>query len=261
MSSASTRWESDSDIKKKHWALVFTPAFNFEVTKRPAFRLDLLPCTDKKPRYVATHIDERLERHHIGYWTGCFHDVKEIMDEHAVRLGSYDYSPCFNNCQHWAATMLVLLDDQAGARSGRFFEVSNSGMHKKVESALSTSGDFLHHKANPFFRGAAATGFAVTGGVAGALGVTATASVATTATVTIPAAGIAGFFGATVTETIFLGTTAAAGPVVACLACVAAPLLGGAAIFGGIVLAAEMAEWNAKTKFKDTRRASLRFLL
>ena len=241
---------TDSFIKTKHWSLAFTPWLDFSSAKKPSFRLDLYPRSDKRVRYVATPVDEKIHMHPIGVWTGCFQDVKELMNDHARGKGNIEYSPWFNNCQHWAATMLVLLEAQAAKRPGRSFKVYYETMHNKVLSALSKTGDSLYNKPNPLFRGGTATGVTVGTGLAGGLAVASTVTTAITGTVTLPAAGIAGLFGATVTETIAIGTIATAG---ATAAMVVGPVIGAAALGGAFIVALEASSWKDLTKFEDPR--------
>ena len=276
---------SESFIKKRHWSLVFIPAPSASSIAKRAFRLDLSNCSIDGVSFYASVVPENHPMHCIGSWTGCFQDIKELMWTHPImhRSSTIEYSASFSNCQHWAATMLVLLVAQAGKRRGRYFIVENHKRYKTVLSVLSKSGDSLYNKPNPLFKGM--TGGPLSIGLAGAagLGALATATVPVTVTITLPAAGLAAVLSAAGTETVVLGSAATAmGPMTAGAALPAVSLTGffsvtgtemaivgsvataGAtvcavvlpfilvpAIVGGIWLGLEVSEWKGKTKFKN----------
>jgi hypothetical protein len=80
-------------------------------------------------RYVAKPVDENIHMHHIGVWTGCFQDIEVLVVCHARRMGYIEYSSWFGNCQHRAATMLVLLEAGGKIKPCRTFQVVYESMH------------------------------------------------------------------------------------------------------------------------------------
>jgi len=115
---------------------------------------------------------------------------------------------------------------------------------------MAKTGDSLYNKPNLLFKGATATSMIGGVGVAGLLGSAATATVATTVALELPAAGIMGLLGATVTEVIPVATTATAGAIGAA---VAIPFVFAGVVVGGTILVAEGLE---RTKYRDPRRCS-----
>ncbi|KAK0507911.1 hypothetical protein JMJ35_009800 [Cladonia borealis] len=232
----------ESFIKKKHWCLVFTPQ---TLNPSSCSRVELKRA-GKGLAFVATSVLGELAAHPLGVWAGCVQDIKELMDDHPMNKSFAKYSAWHNNCQHWVATLLVLLEAQCVKKPNRSFHIQYRKRYRKVLSALAETGVLLYNKPNPLFQGATNSSMPAGVAAAGLLGMAATA--ATTVAIELPAAGLMGLLGAT--ETFVIGTTATAG---ATAAMIALPIVGAGVIVGGVVLLIDHLEWKDKTMFRDPR--------
>ena len=125
------------------------------------------------------------------------------------------------------------------------------GLRGRGRRLLGKAGEAsLYHKSNRIFKGVTGTFMGVGGAAMGGLGIAAAATVPVTIAIEVPAAGIMGFFGATTTAMIPVGTAATAGAVAAAIAL---PVVAAGALVGGIVLAVDSAEWKSRTSFPDPR--------
>ncbi|KAL1592629.1 hypothetical protein SLS60_011045 [Paraconiothyrium brasiliense] len=238
----------ESSIRTKHWVIVFTP----RMTATHSYRMELLPRSDKNLGFVFTRVESELnDTHPIGQWTGCLQDLKTLMETHPMNNVSSNYSPVYNNCQHWAAAFLVHLEALERQNPTTSLLIVHRERYNKVLSILGKAGTgHLYNKSNRIFRGMQAGTMALGGGTVGVLGVASTATVATTVAVELPAAGILGLFGATTTTLIPVGTAATAGAMACAIALPA--VLAGVAV-GGIIFAVQSTEWKDKTRFRDPR--------
>lgn len=132
----------------------------------------------------------------------------------------------------------------------RLFYITDMNRYSKVISVLNTDGDKIFHDSCILFGAAHLMGLGADGVIARAGAVAAEATTAVTMTMTVPASGIAGFFGATTTAVVPIGAVPTAG---AAVGMVAVPLgfIGAAAT--GSAYAVQRSEWKSKTIFKYPR--------
>jgi hypothetical protein len=231
---------------KRHWALIFT-------SRKPepfSIRVELRN-TNGDISMPLHKFDEEVYVHPIGTFKGVPDDIDRIIAMHPMR--GTKYSAAFNNCQHWVATALVYLQALADKTPDRHMRITNQALYDKVLRALKKSGTSLYNRRNLLFMGAQSIALGSMGGAMVAAGVAAEATTVVTTTVAVPAAGIAGWFGATTTATV--ATVAPAACATAGL--VALPIIGVAGIASGIAVLAVTMEWKDKTMFLDPRRHGL----
>lgn len=222
---------SEADIVKSHWAIVVTPVDKPNWSQR----VELATWNDVL-FFPATIVEKEVQAHPLGIWTGYLEDIHKMMEVHPMRHTSY--SVAYNNCQHWAATLLVFLQAFASTTTGRRFDIEYTARYNRALSVLQVDGNSLYHVPNSKL---ASVHLAGMGGGAAAVGA---AAVAAEATVLVPASGLAGWFGATVA----VPTAGAA------IATAALPFtVGVAAIAGGTYLYKNYS-WKSSTKFSDPRK-------
>ncbi|KAH8804121.1 hypothetical protein DL96DRAFT_1632090 [Flagelloscypha sp. PMI_526] len=225
---------SETDILQCHWALVVTPVD----TPEWSLRVELGTENDVIS-FPSTLVEADLYAHPLGIWTGYLDDVLKMMELHPMRGRSY--SVVHNNCQHWAATLLVFLEALARSGIGRRLDIEIGAQYDRytrVLAVLNIEGNSLYHAPNSKF---ARVHLASVGGAAAAAGASAMAA---EATVLVPASGIMGWFGATV-------AVPTAGAVLA--SAIYPFTMGAAAIVGGTYLYKHYS-WKSATKFDDPRK-------
>jgi hypothetical protein len=256
---ASQKAGTEKMIKTAHWCLVFTPSNN------PTMSMTAELSTDGQVNSFPTReIRPAVSAYRLATFVGQLIDVHHLIEVHPMykypNMGiTSRYDAVFNNCQHWAATLLVFLEAFCDEKPGREFSVTETERYKKVMSVLETDGygSKLYHSSNWLFKGVSLLG----GGIGiGATGLAATAAAATTVTeITIPAVvaapGILGsWFGMTTigTEVVaFTSTSVTAGAIAGTILL---PFTIASVTLGGIYVASEHIEWKQRTLFEDPRR-------
>lgn len=169
----------------------------------------------------------------VATFVGELEDIDSVLQRQQSSM-NMTYSFCFNNCQHFAATFLIHLHALAEHHLEKFFQPQP--MYAEVTNVLKEKDGFLWHRPNIlFYVGHLSTRICM---VAANV-----ASSAATATVTAPAQGLLGFFGATVTAP-------------ACYAGIAAfsvPLLYAAPVLAGGMCLINTRKWKRDTQFVDPR--------
>lgn len=96
---------TEDKIDIRHWALVLTPASTPSWTSW-SFQMEL---TTEKPNifFLFRIFDYEVKAFPLGTWNGKLNDIHEMIRNHPMRYSTYDI--VWNNCQHWAATMVLLL--------------------------------------------------------------------------------------------------------------------------------------------------------
>ena len=223
--------------------------------------------------FPTQEIRPAVSAYRLATFVGQLNDVHHLIEVHPMNkypsLGiTSRYDAVFNNCQHWAATLLVFLEAFCDEKPGREFSVTETETYKKVMSVLETDGygssSKLYHSSNWLFKGVSLLG----GGIGiGATGLAATAAAATTVTeITIPtvvaAPGILGsWFGMTTigTEVVaFTSTSVTAGAIAGTILL---PFTIASVTLGGIYVASEHIEWKRRTLFEDPRRRAFKSIL
>jgi hypothetical protein len=222
---------NEAAMATTHWALIFTPSND----PKWSVRVELMTDTDGTLSFPITVVDEEVYAHEIGTYTGYLDDIVDLMQVHPMRGTSY--STAYNNCQHWAATLLLLLRTFGQSESSRQFSLVNFSRYSSILEVLAEEGSSLYHKPNWYLERIRVMGV---GGGAAAMGA---AAVAAEATTLVSAGGIAGWFGATV-------AVPTAGVV---FATAALPFtVGATAIMGGTYLYLNYS-WKSSTMFRDPR--------
>lgn len=234
-------------ISKRHWALVFTHAD----PPHWSFRVELMPVQKTHElTFRSQLVDDEICAHPIGMWTGHLDEVVDLVSIHPM-LGT-KYSPPWNNCQHWAATLLLLLRAFSTETPERRLDVTHPARASEVLAVLKKEGESVYHDSNLAFHAAHLMGM---GGSAGVFGAVAVAAEATTV-VSVPATGLAAFFGAAPSLAVI--PAAGAGAAAAAL-----PMLVGAMgvtfVAGGTFLV-KNGEWKKKSMFRDPRIGGLKVL-
>jgi hypothetical protein len=180
----------------------------------------------------------------VALYTGTWDDFKQVIEHHPQR--GTKYSETFNNCQHFVGHFFLLLHAFARETPGRKFIVRNNDLYETILSGV-FEGDATHlwHKSNLFLsvRNVIPHSAAIvaTGGAA----VAAEATVLTTATV--PATGLAGWFGMTTTTSVLVPAAYASA------AAVAVPIALGASVASFASYLYVSGQWRKRTKFVDPR--------
>ena len=224
---------SNGDITITHWALVFTPSDGAGWS----FRVELKVNPDNVLSFPARVFDNRVDAHPLATFTGYLDDILKLMQVHPMRGTSY--SPTYNNCQHWVATLLIFIRAFSDSTPGRQYEVTSANMSRyyNVLGVLTPDGDRLHHTPNFLLQW---VHLVAAGGGAAAVGA---ATVAAEATVMVPASGIAGWLGFTVAAPTAMAAVATATlPFTA----VAAAIVGGSYVYNHY--------WRRRTTIFDDPR-------
>ncbi|KAF3906725.1 hypothetical protein AA313_de0201123 [Arthrobotrys entomopaga] len=192
---------SETSIHARHWALVLTEPYKswslqFELSKSGA-----------GISFPARLFNPSVEAFPLGTFQGSLRDITLLMQAHPMR--STTYSSSWNNCQHWVATMLVLMEALAikKEKEDRLFKISPTALarHDRVKKVLEWKTDGqLYHVFNPVLDKVNVAGLS-SGSALAAMSVAAanaTTTVMTTGTEVVPAGGLLGWLGCTVTNTV-----------------------------------------------------------
>lgn len=226
---------SDRSVSSKHWCLVFTPA-NEPGTCRT---VQAFPNIAGKVAILDRNHNEELPYFLLADYHGTEEDVERALEAHPARGSTY--SACFNNCQHFAAIFLLFLQTFANGRVNKCFRIVDTNRMQTVQSVLVYQGLKVHNNPNPLFEFGTTRLLALsTCGVA-SLAMAAEATV----TYTVPASGIAGWFGAT-TSVVVPAAYASAAAISAQAVAVATIGAGGAYWW-------RSSYWKKQTRFNDPR--------
>jgi len=211
---------------------VFTP-ISGDTT---SIRLELDSLRTGKAAITKRSSDIRLPSHPLATYQGYPSDIDKVLVVLPIRDGD-QYSPYFNNCQHFAATFLIFLEAFALENPEGSFRITEVSRMSQVLSVLNQDGPKRSNKANIYMVSSApVAGIATAGALAAA-----EATVVSTA----PAAGVLGWFGVT--------TTVVAPAAYAGLAAAIAPFTAVATVAAGAALLYQCNTWKGKTEFNDPR--------
>jgi hypothetical protein len=111
---------SDTDQWNTHWMLVF-------VSGTTTRAIQLMSPDAKTIRIDDHNIDpetyNEMPMYHVATYEGKGDDLDRVLRHHPMRSGKY--SATFNNCQHYSANFLILLEALAKKSEGRYFEGSD----------------------------------------------------------------------------------------------------------------------------------------
>jgi hypothetical protein len=224
---------SEKAIHMKHWTVVFSPltssTIHHTIEIFPNLRGNVAIRHEKNKFGVSSHI--------LAIYHGTPDDIERVLEAHPMR--GTQYTPCFNNCQHFAAAFLLLLHVYANETPNRKFQMLDENQLCTVLSVLKSQGLKLYNQPNIFFQLGEFSHLAVSGGVAMGLTQAAEATVAYTA----PASGLAGWFGAT--------TSIIAPAAYAHVAAAVAPIAVAATVGVGAAYAWRRSTWRKKSMFDD----------
>jgi hypothetical protein len=220
---------NQSFAKTKHWTLIAYPSRGTDL------RIEL-GTPDRKT--IDLHIvDLKVEwpSYLVAVYDGDRGDFDRVFQHHPMRMKGLGYSAFGNNCQHFVASFVLLLEAYAIHNRSRTF--ARAEHYDRVMGALETDGSNMWHKENIYMAAIHGVGvYSPAGLVAGG------ASVASEAVVS--AGGIAGFFGAT--------SPAWFAPIAA----VAAPVVGfGGGIAAVVYIEKKKKEWKEASKYPDYRKS------
>lgn len=234
---------AEDNVTTRHWALVFSPRSEHNNGRL----IELFNGERGSVALITTELDIQLPYHPLANYRGHLADTDRILEAHPMRHTSY--SAFFNNCQHFAATFLLLLHAFAEERADRSFVVTYPERMQRVQEVLGREGIKLYHSPNIWLHAARLRLVASASVAWVTASIAAEATVATTVVNTVPDAGILGWFGATTTTT----STIVAPAAYAALAGSAAPVAGTAAILAGVGYKWNAVIWKRKTLFDDPR--------
>jgi hypothetical protein len=227
----SSTTSNDKDKKMMHWIIVIKSPTSYRT-------VEILPDLANATMCLICRESDPIDSDPVATYEGDLEDFEQVLRHHPMR--NTDYSACFNNCQHFTATFLIFLQAWTKNYPDKHF-LPVSPYRELISGVLERQGEFLWHKPNLFLMAAQAVSVPMVGGVSGA------AFVASGATVTtaVPASGIFGWLGCTVSAT--------APAWYAGLASLAAPVFAGTTIvlWGRYIHICEM--WKRDTKFVDPR--------
>jgi hypothetical protein len=175
----------------------------------------------------------------VAEYQGCPADVERILENHPMRRS--DYSPCFNNCQHFVAAFLILLQVYANDEPNRSFKILDPSRMEQVLSVLGSEGLKLYNKPNMQLQFGAIRALSLSGWAAAGLIQAAGATV----TYTVPAGGFFGLFGAT--------TSVVAPAAYAPLAAAVAPVVTAATVGAGATYLWQRNQWKNRSAFNNPR--------
>lgn len=226
---------AEEAVEKRHWALVFSSQSEHNIGRL----IEVVPREGGSVAMVTTGYDVKLPYHPLAKYQGQLADTDRILEAHPMRHSAY--SPFFNNCQHFAASFLLLLEAFTCEGRGRSFVVTHPERMIRVQSVLKRNGIKLYHEPNTHLQMARLRVMA---------GTTATCLVGTyaaqaTVAATVPASGIMGWLGAT--------TTVVAPAAYAAFAASIVPVAAGATVFAMGWYRSKAREWKGKTLFNDPR--------
>jgi hypothetical protein len=227
-------------MRTSHWILFFERQVGDEGPH--SVRLELEKHDDLSMSFRDRYQDHFESAPLIGTFEGCLEDIRGLMKIHPMMKWKgvpRAYSHAHNNCQHWAATMLLFVKAFADLTPGRRFEITDLSLYNSIMEVLLVSGRSLYHKSNPLLKWD--LGF-VFGGTAAVV-----TGVAAEATAVVSAPGIAGLLGfTTVVPTAMAATAIIIFPYVAA---------GTVLLAGGYAYnVANMAWWRANTMFVDPEK-------
>ncbi|PVF95982.1 hypothetical protein CPB86DRAFT_553851 [Serendipita vermifera] len=225
----------DKSTKTKHWTLVFTPTL-YPVVIRT---VEIIPNIDGNIAIANDEHPNQILSVPIAEYTGLEEDIEKILEAHPMR--GTKYSPCFNNCQHFVASFLLLLEAFVYNQPRRCFQIINRVRMQEVLDVLTSEGMRLYNKPNIVLQVAQLSHLTLSGGVAIGLAQAAEATVA----YTVPASGIAGWFGLTTSVV----APAAYAPVAAAIVPVAAI----ATVGTGATYLWQSKSWKDKSMFNNPR--------
>jgi hypothetical protein len=238
---------NDQSMKTCHWAIVIespTMATPRIIEIAPDAQLQTVYLT-----YAPAPSDSFANLQPVATYTGDLEDFDQVLRHHPMR--NKIYSACFNNCQHFAAAFFVFLEALAHDHPKKSF-VPAPGYQELITNVFEGEDEHLWHRPNIFLQVAQAMGVKTALGVT-ALGVTALgvggitlAASRATVTLTVPAPGIAGWFGFTI-PAIAPAWYARTATTTATICAVAA--------FGiGVGYLYKRSVWKRETTFVDPRR-------
>ncbi|PVF93273.1 hypothetical protein CPB86DRAFT_116064 [Serendipita vermifera] len=227
---------SDKSIHMKHWTVVFSSlqgsSMHHTVEIFPNLKANVAIRHERHQSGPSSHV--------VAAYKGAPDDIERVLEAHPMRRTQY--TPCFNNCQHFAAAFLLLLHVYANEKPNRTFEILDEPQLCTVLSVLKAQGSKLYHQPNILFQLGEFSHFAISGGIAVGLSQAAEAIV----TYTVPASGLAGWFGAT--------TSAVAPAAYASFAAAVAPVATAATVGVGVAYLWQRNSWRKKSMFDDPLR-------
>jgi len=233
---------NESDMLNAHWVLIFERQVG---DSGPcSVRIELSTHKDNSISFHFTEQNHFEGAHLIGTFEGDLTDVRGLMEIHPMSKwggASGSYSIVNNNCQHWAATMLLYVKAFADSTPRRRFQITNLSRYNRVVGVLLVSGDSLYHKPN-----SVVVNMNLVAAYVGGIAALVTGAVAET-TAVVSAPGIAGL----------LGFTTVAPTAMAAAAITAMPLVAGVAVISGGALvynAGWAIWWKQKTMFADPEK-------
>ncbi|PVF93279.1 hypothetical protein CPB86DRAFT_818926 [Serendipita vermifera] len=226
---------SDKSAVSKQWTLVFTPARDPDVART----VEIFPNLAGKVAILdKEHISE-VSSFPIAEYQGFPEDIERILEVHPAR--GLHYSPSYNNCQHFVAAFLILLQVFANDEFDRSFKILDASRMDSVLSVLGTEGLKLYNKPNMQLQFGAIRALSLSGWAAAGL----THAAEATVTYTVPASGIAGWFGAT--------TSVVAPAAYASVAAAAAPVITAATVSAGATYFWHRTQWKKQSMFNNPR--------
>jgi hypothetical protein len=239
----STKEDKSTSTKIKHWSLVFTPVL-YPVVVRT---VEVIPNIDGNVAFTNEEHAGPIPFVTVAEYMGSEEDIERVLEAHPMR--GTKYSACFNNCQHFVATFLLLLESFVYKKANKSFQINDRTQMQEVLDVLTSEGMRLYNKPNMVLQFAQLSHLTLSGGVAIGLAQAAEATVTYTVTSTVPAAGIAGWFGATTS----VASSVVAPAVYAPLAAAVVPFAAIATVGTGAAYLWQSNSWKSKTMFNNPK--------
>jgi hypothetical protein len=242
---------SDSSVSVKHWCLVITP-----VDEPGTCRTVEVYSTVRGSIGILDQLRNiGLPSFALAEYEGLDSDIDKVLEAHPAK--GLAYSACYNNCQHFAATFLLLLQVLANEKPNKSLRIIDPDRMHTVQSVLVVAGTKIYNRPNILMQLGAAKVLALSScGVAGlqlAAEATVTSAVTTAVTSTVPASGIAGWFGATTSVTTYVTNLVVTPAAYASFAAIAAPAVAIATVSAGGGYLLHRYYWTSQTTFNDPR--------
>jgi hypothetical protein len=239
----STKEDKSTSTKIKHWSLVFTPVL-YPVVVRT---VEVIPNTDGNVAFTNEEHAGTIPFVTVAEYTGSEEDIERVLEAHPMR--GTKYSACFNNCQHFVAAFLLLLQSFVYKKANKSFQIVDRAQMQDVLDVLTSEGMRLYNKPNMVLQFVQMSHLTLSGWAAIGLAQAAEATVTYTVTSTVPASGIAGWFGATTSVASSVVAPAAYAPVAAA----AVPFALIATAGTGAAYLWQSNSWKSKSMFNNPK--------
>ena len=128
--------------KTKHWILVICEGSSYDLPTNQYRTLDLVVGEGKIVMHDYSPTG-KIDYLHVASYTGTYNDINLVIEKHPMNGTAYD--PRWNNCQHYAATVVLLL------QTIDCFSFNRRDGYDQVMDVLNINGGSCCHNPNLYF--------------------------------------------------------------------------------------------------------------